>query len=423
MFGLWDSLREVGARGYFAQGSAAEGVSTPDSTLTAIAAYADSLAAMGPDIEDTSPSILWYPAGSGIDVGVRRLPDGIWWLPGYQPGAQLTLGSALEGYYTFDKNNLRQFVLWSRDGTTAKHEFTFGKTEHPVVTDAAGLPLRVQSKGPVWTITVGPDPVLISNVFTVPLPADAEAAAETQAKNLMALADYEKVDVDRERNQLFYTLENVKDTPDNQEVRFDSIELTIEELLDVLQPYIWLEGESASANDFNMDVADPQASNGAYLSLDTDSDPVAGDSFGPQGYYARYTFAVNTASRYTLWVAGSPANAPDYSPYTFTFDGDVPRDLSGAASAGATYDSRFVWTDLGDVELSVGMHNLTISVTDRDQTDNRFRLDLDTLCLIRVPFAPDGVKKPVISTWLPAALAAAQAAAKAAAKAGATDGM
>ena len=65
------------------------------------------------------------------------------------------------------------------------------------------------------------------------------------------------------------------------------------------------------------------------------------------------------------------------------------------------YAGKFVWSQLGDVTLSHGPHTLTITLTGPRDRDHRYALAIDTFCLSRVPFHPNGTQMPAIDLLPP----------------------
>jgi hypothetical protein len=200
------------------------------------------------------------------------------------------------------------------------------------------------------------------------------------------------------KDQLFYAENSPAVTGDDETVKFSLFESIIGALTNMLCPYAWIEGEGASRSTFDSLVANPDASEGAYLSLDTEAEPPSLDDGSGRGYTALYHFTVNSLGKYTLWMSGSDLNSPDTSPFTYSIDGRAPVPVHGLPSDSAPYGGMFYWTNLGDVGIERGgSHTLTIVVSDRRRSDDHFALMVDAFCITRVPFKPNGVSHPPIA--------------------------
>ncbi|MBV9850791.1 MAG: hypothetical protein JO250_14045 [Armatimonadetes bacterium] len=406
LFDDWDHLKDIGARGFFAQAlqrlpaddnKNVNLLAVPDQ-LAWLGSYAATLQASARDLATQRPQVLWYPQDvAGPDVGVRLLPGDVWWLPTYRPGQGLLLGPDLLGYSLTDPTDGQPLnVLWSPRDASTSARFDLGKTAAPTVTSAAGAPLPAPHSKGVWTIPVGAAPTLVRGVPTLPLSLDAPAAAEEEARHLLALADSERIDVELLRQQFFHTENATHDTPADAPVRYQSFRQIVDGLTLALRPYVWQEGEDTSENTFDAVTPDPEASGGAYLSLDTDRAPPPLSADSPGAYRAVYKFPVSAPGLYTLWMAGTPPGTPAASPFTYQIDEGTPSGTRDAPSEGGAYAGKFVWSQLGDAKLARGPHTLTITVTGRRALDKHYALALDAFCITRAPFHPDGTRQPPI---------------------------
>ena len=345
-----------------------------------------------------------YPAGvPGLQIGLRRLPNGVWWLPSYRAGEGfgagdlLTLGPLLRAYRLTDPDGrLPRFVVWSPHGALTQARFPFAKDSNAQFTDAAGNPLAVEKKKDVWTVPVGETPIVVSRVGTLPLPLDAAEAADAEATRLLKLAKDQGQAIELYRQRLFQVRNTISDSPRDADLRYNAFARLIGDLSQLLQPFVWLEGENASAYTFDSLVSDSEASGGSYLSLETDRPAPTGDSDG--GYHADYKFSVNSTGSYALWMAGSlPA---DSSPFTFAVDGGGANPAQ-SDTEGGVYAGRFGWSQIGTAALSRGTHTLTITATAPRERDGRYALSIDAFCLSRVPFHPNGTQIPAIEVLPP----------------------
>jgi len=392
--GDWDALKEAGVRGFFA----------PVATIgeaRRVGEYGASLSFQAQELT-SAPRVLPYPAGvPNLQIGLRRLPGGVWWLPSYRagelfrPGDSLTLGPLLRAYKLTDPDGrLPRFVVWSPHGALAQAKFPFPKDSPAIITDAAGAPLKVEKRKNDWTVPVGADPIVISHVATVPLPQDAADAADKEATRLLKLAKDQGLATDLYAEQLFQVRNTISTKPQDADLRYNGFARLVGNITQMLQPFVWLEGESASSYTFDSLVSDSEASGGSYLSLDTDRQPPSSTGNAESGYRAIYKFSVNASGSYALWMAGSPT--PDSSPFTYTLDSGAANPAEDVPTEGGLYAGKFVWSRLGDATLSRGQHTLTVSVTGPRARDGRYALAIDAFCLSRVPFHPNGTQFPAI---------------------------
>ncbi len=395
----WDTLQGIGARGFLATRLP----TVPEGPLDWLNSYSASLQVSAAALSINKPHVLWYPASAGLDIGVRQLPSGIWWLPGFLPGQRVTLGSDLSGYVLPDPGGrLPTYVIWSPRAALTQASFDLGKTALPIITDAAGAPLKFKKNGDVFQVPVGVNPVLISRTKSLPLPLDAADAAQREAKRLLDIADTQKIATQSYKDQYFYATNSIPDTAGNADIRYSLLQRVLANLTNALRPYTWIEGESASQYTFDSLTPEPKASGGAYLSLDTTLDPPSGPSSSANGYQAQYQFSVNAPGRYAIWAATNPLGARNASPFTWKIDDAPANDIQAAQPVGSTYAERFQWANLGAATLTRGPHTLTLTVVGRRPLDGRYVLALDALCVTRAAFTPDGPRQPPIDIPPPA---------------------
>ncbi len=406
----WDSLKDLGARGFFVNSlQALPAAANADVSLVGLpdqlgwlGSYAAGLRADADTLEAERPAVLWYPESvAGPAVGVRPLAGDVWWLPTYAPGQALTLGPSLRGYELNDPDDgLPLTAFWSPGGTLKSAPFTLGPKAAPVVTDVSGTPIPVRPSHGIWTIPVSAVPTLVRGIPYLPLSIDAADDADAEAHRLLNLAVKQNVDIQSEDNYLFLAENETHKLAADDPIRYSDFQQIVSRLTLLLQPFTWVEAESSADTTFSSVAPDTDASNGAYLSLDTDSDPPSDDAAG--GYHASYTFSVNGPGDYALWAAATPPGS-GASPFTWSVDDGPASDAEDDQTSGGPYAGKFAWRDLGDVPLRGGRHTLTIAVTGRRLEDQRYVLGLDAFCVTRVPFSPDGPTQPSVDSWLPPA--------------------
>ncbi len=248
----WDILRDMSVRGFFVPAAA------PDDAKR-LAEYGASLSFSSGDLV-LPPRVLPYPAGvPDVEASLRRLSDGVWWLPSYRvgalsgPGDAFSLGPLLRGYKLNDPDGrLPRFVVWSPHGAMSEARFPFPKDLPAVITDAAGIPLKVDKKADSWTVPVGADPIVISHVASVPLPADAADAADKEATRLLGLAKDQGIAIDLYQERLFQIRNTIPVTDRDLDLRYNAFARVIGSLTQMLQPYVWIEAEGASSYTFEL---------------------------------------------------------------------------------------------------------------------------------------------------------------------------
>ena len=167
----WDGVRQVGGRGFFLSAVPV------GAALDAMHGFGTGLQASASALASEHWRVLPFPDNVGLDITPQRLPSGVWWLPSARSGSSVALGPDLSGYYLPDpEGRLPTFVVWTSRAELRAAQFPLGKKALATVSDAGGTSLQVPTKGDVWNVPVGPEPVLLSRVSTLPLPLDAASA-------------------------------------------------------------------------------------------------------------------------------------------------------------------------------------------------------------------------------------------------------
>jgi len=405
MFDDWNDLAESGARGVFTYALQRLPVDTYKSMNVAaipdqlgwMSGFAGDFARANGEASSAAIPVLWYPAWAVREnPGIRRLSNGVWWLPSFRTGQVVPLGSKLRAYALDDPNGaLPTYVLWSPHGALTQVNFTFGKTSHPVIEDPLGNLIKVKIKGGVYTVPVGEQPILVVRAPKLPLPLELVADAEKQADALVALADKRKIPIEQYKDEYYYAKNSPGLADEDVQLKFTRYLRLIDALNDFLRPFAWIEGENAAHNSFDALVPNADASNGAYLSLDNPKDPPALDS-GGRGYSVSYNFTVNAAGRYAIWLAGSRLDNDTASTFTYAVDDGPAEQVRDVPAEGTPYGS-FAWSDIGEVTLDhPGRHSITIVVDGRRRSDSHYSLAIDSICVTSVMFTPDGTTLPAI---------------------------
>ncbi len=365
-------------------------------------------------LADQSPSILYYPANLNLPgTQTEELSSDLWWLPATFDSARLDVGQGVVGYTLppSGASTTPSFVLYSQSELPQVLQLSFTPKEHPVVATATGLTLPTQVKKGAMTISVGQTPIIISGIAALPLPYGAITDEVKEINRLLNLGKTESATVQPFADRLFYITSNPSLTNATDNVpEYDLLDGLRIRLQAYVSPFLWIEGEAPSAQNFGSIVASPDISGGAYLWLDTASAPPAGSAAGTQGtYFAQYAFRANAPGDYDIWASMAPSGSigagPDTSSLTLTFDGGVPlKPDQSTADTGAPYGSlarsgsgiagQFVWRRLSSYHLTAGDHTLLLALHAPSAATGRWTLGLDALCVSRGDFHPDGPNQP-----------------------------
>lgn len=408
LFSDWDGLKNLETRGFYTSAlqllpeerySNVNLVGLPDQ-LDWLSSYEATVQAGSDMLAQQQLPILWYPdMASGIGANVEEFNNGVWWLPSFRGGETLKMGRLIRGYRIGSQyGQLSPYVIWSPEDRLSSARFGIGMVSKLAAFDTGGNLLPVLLKKGIVTVPVGSDPIQLTGVDALPLSLDVIDEMTDGINRLFKLADTQKVDVQHLKEQFEYATVSGPNTSDQVTLEYDQLQRVQDALTEVLRPYAWMEGENATPDTFDAIVPDTGASGGAYLSLDTDRIPPRDSVSRVGGYRAEFSFTVNAAGHYEIWMAGSPLDTEAASSFDVSADGDPPLHVHGVSGTGGTYGPGFVWSDLGQVTLQSGRHTLLVLVTGTRPADDRYALDIDSLLVTRAPFTPDGTNRPPIET-------------------------
>jgi hypothetical protein len=412
----WNWLAELGCKGFFADGVCAADAAAEAPGGNPVSSVRPALDHPGPSwdlaaaaerldwVRDFServardgtiasyrPAVLYYPSDA-VGLGLTgRLDCGVWWLPSFSPGRELTLGDEIEGYWIERSPDPAPVdaargvvVLWST-GAPRKATFVAPPEGTVNVYDALGHLRQSFTKHSRLQLALDANPVIITGLPLQDLfPVETTEQALQEYETLLKAAEAQKLDV----ASLKLTLSEAKTLfrPSTAATTYALIRPPLEALRGALTPYLWIEGEAANHHNWNGVQPDPHASAGASLHLDRNSAPVDGP------YQARYSFHIRREAPYEVWMAGSVPGGRDISNFTWRIDDRAP-SLVIADGTSRHYTPSLGWTRLGQVPLSVGLHTLTITAAGPASTGS-YHLDLDALVLSREPFQPNGIRRP-----------------------------
>lgn len=387
-------LDNIGCKGFFIKGY--DGVkngynmlSTPEQ-LDWLAAYKQRILS-DTTIATAKPNILLYPiSASGLvqEGSVPGYPDA-WWCPTLAQGKALMYGSSYAGYNLLQPTG-QITVLWSLTGKR-QTSLLLDDPRAVTVTTPDGLPIKgkVDMKKRTLTVMMDENPLIIRTIGQDVFPLEAAQDALKQLQSLIDLGVAEGIPVEQFR----YYLERAESNYhlNNQETSFLMSAEAINNLVNIVEPFIWLEAENPTFYTFSDKVPLAGASGGYALSLDTASPP------GNDGYMAQYKIHVTKPDLFTVWVSGTPPGN-NASPFIWNFDSDQPHNSSDAKVEGVPwFMNQLVWMKLGTAMLNPGDHTFTIRATEPAAGTGRYFLTLDSILLTRTPFTPSGIIKPPLT--------------------------
>lgn len=376
-----DRLRGLGAHGVFVRASSAAG-SEQATWISEYARRAASRQSVG-----SGPRALPYPAAAAGLVTSGRIGSGnVWWVPSLAPGRALDYGASYAGY-TIRLPEGDSVVLWSlkgpRDTRLAVADPRKVQAFEP---DGTPVEIKIDQKARTARLIVGADPVIIRSGGQDIFPMEAVEDSLRELRAMIAEAQSQKLPTQDLRYRL-----------DTAEARYRHRDMAtaylmsrqaLEGIVELMQPYTWLEAEYAKVQTFTEVVADAGASAGMYLSLNTSSPPPR------DGYTLQLPFRVPANDTYDVWIACTPPG-PSVSPFAWIVGAGETRTSAEATVVGNTYlGDRFCWMKLGSVALSAGNHTFTLRVTDRSSAGSAYALNVDAVLITREPFTPRGTARP-----------------------------
>lgn len=388
-------LAGIGAKGFFVNGYRIEGMNPASNGLLAapeqllwLRQFSDRVQ-RGVNLAVGRPHILPFPAAAAGIVRAGPIGSGgVWWAPSSLPGKVLDFGSSYAGY-TITLSEGPRTVLWSLRGARLTH-LLVQDPKGVSVTNADGTPVSVKIDGRKHQVilTMTDEPVVISSGGEDVFPVEA---AEDVLKQFAALVNEGTalhIPVDEYRFELENALRTFQTGP---QLALMNSAGPINKLAAILQPYTWIEAETADPNTFSEVAQNPATSGGAFLLLNTSNPPGSG------GYAAQFSFSVPADDTYTVWICCTPPGA-GASPFAWVIDAGEAHSSSEAVPVGSRFLlDRLVWLRLGRLSLSKGSHTLTLRVTGRAQGLGKYYLALDALLITRFPFTPSGTLKPPVA--------------------------
>ncbi|MGC8669189.1 MAG: hypothetical protein ACP5VE_13840 [Chthonomonadales bacterium] len=388
-------LGGIGAKGFFVNGYRVNGAGASSTGLVAtpeelqwLRQFAEHIQ-RGVDITMGRPRILPFPAAAAGIVRAGPIGSGgVWWAPSTLPGKVLDLGSSYAGY-TVSLAEGDRTVLWSLRGPRLTHLLVQDpKGVTVAAADGAPIPVKVDARKHLVIVNISDAPVVIASGGEDVFPVEAAEDALKQFAVLVNEATALHVPVDEYRFQLENALRTFRSGP---QLALMNAAAGINKLAAMLQPFTWIEAESADPTTFSEVAQNPATSGGAFLLLNSGNPP------GPGGYAAQYRFSVPADDTYTVWLCCTPPGG-GASPFAWVIDAGEAHASSEAVPVGSRFLlDRLVWLRLGRVSLAKGTHTLTLRVTGRAPGLGKYYLAMDALLVTRFAFTPSGTLKPPVA--------------------------
>lgn len=297
-----------------------------------------------------SPKVLFFPLSASGICEVKRLPGDVWWLPSVRQGAIVNVGQNYRAYHLSTLGG-EQYVMWAVD---RERPTSFRLSEPRMFTAQLpdGTPVKISGKGRSFSMRLPTVPVVFTNSGTL-FPVEAAEDAINELARLIKLGESRRTDVGTARFRWQQARDNLR--AGQVYTAYLLASEALNELIQRLAQYLWMEAESADESNFDEVVEQPWASGGKLVRLQNFNDPPA------RGYFLRYRFAVKEEGNYTIWTA---CRMEGSSPLLWSIDDNAPQPPESKVLVGG-YGEGFGWIRMGTVKLSPGFHTLELRVVNR----------------------------------------------------------
>ncbi len=402
LYALLDSLRGVGARGFYLDGVRVTDAQRQPYDLSAIPAQLGWLPEYAKQLEATGIASAASPTGTAIfyprqlsSLIPTPLEGGAWLLPtDSRSNLQFKtyhFGKAGRSY-SMDDGDGTVFYLFNPTGPrqiTLKLPKSDTKTPQPYWLPAE----RGVRKKDTITLTLGPEPLRLHRFGPgIPIPEEAFAEISEEARVLIALARQRKIteltilSANYDRLKANFRAEN----PDLALSTLQQLQGLSEELRRLLQPYAWIEAEGLWREDgallspaqYTFDQVEERSGVSGGRVLLVRERPTTG-----QSATASYDVRVAQDGVYQLWVSASPSSS-----FALRMDGLPWGDDSRVPKVtGKIYGSPpVVWHSCGPMLLARGGHRLELRAEGP--------MALDAMLLTPGEFTPNGPNRPPFLT-------------------------
>lgn len=397
LFGVLDTMQRTGVKGFFAGSAAPDSGAANAAWLNSperidwLHDYAMQLANQRSLAVDT-PRILPYPQSSPGPAHTGPVPGApnVLWIGSQASGVSLDLWPSFAGYVMQTSDTNQVTVLVSNKGPRTVHcTVPDNRTVRAWTADGAPVPIKLVGKsGFIMKLDVIPT-IIQSNGQHVTLQEACEDALAQFETLVSRAASLKPAEVPNVKAALYHAEESyaIKNYDDAYIASRDGLS----QLLDILRPYIWIEGESVSskAHTFDDVAVHPEVSGERYLRVSNPNPP------SKYGYGAHWEFDAVDDGRYNVWIACS-VPAPNISPIRWGIDSPPNLDPVDLRPHGPLYAAdQFGWILLGAVNLKHGRHVMEIDVINRAVSPPIYNFGVDAIVLTRGSFEPNGTMRPV----------------------------
>ncbi len=396
LFGLLDDLKKVGVKGFFASDSTHDNgvsniwVTMPD-RLDWLHDYGAQLGTQT-SAARYEPHVLFYPQNAPGPAHIGPVPgaSNVLWLSSVASGESLDLWPSFSGYIINLDESHAETVLISNNGPRQVHILVpDNRSVQAFTPDGAPVAIKLINKTE-FLLRLDTTPTIIKAGSQRLILREAAEDAISQLEAMMVLSRSSKSPETQNVKASVYQAQDAF-TRKNYDTAYLYARVGLDQLIDVLKPYIWFEGEATvkDAHTFDDIGSHPEASGERFLRLSNPNPP------SKYGYGAHWEFDVVADGRYNVWMAGS-VPGPSVSPMRWAIDTAPNLDPVDKNAHGALYASdSFGWTLLGAANLKKGRHVLEIEVIDRAVSPPIYNFGVDAFLLTRSGQTPSGTLRPV----------------------------
>jgi hypothetical protein len=395
LFSVLDEIKRTGVKGFFAGSTAPD--TAKASWLTApdraewLHEYATQLGAQ-PTAAPYLPKILFFPQDAPGPAHVGPIPGvpNVLWLSSQADGEALDFWPAFSGYILKADETHQETVLISNKGPRVVHcTVPDNRFIQAFTADGTPVPVKLINKN-AFTVRLDSTPTVIrTGAQRIILQEPAEDALAQLEALMVQAATSKSPEVQNVKASLFRAQDDY--VRKNYDASYLFARDGLNQMMDIVKPYIWMEGEAISSKTHTFDeiAIHPEVSGERYLRL---SNPNPPSKFG---YGAHWEFDVASDGRYNVWMAGS-VPAPYISPIRWAIDAAPNLDPADLKPHGPLYaGDQFGWILLGAVNVKKGRHVLEIEVIDHAVSPAIYNFAVDAFVLSKNTFVPNATLRPV----------------------------
>jgi len=399
LFNALDVLRNTGIKGYFEGSTAPDAAAANASLMTApdrmgwLHDYSTQFTSQ-PAAARFLPQVLFYPLSTPGPAHIGPVPGApnVLWLGADAPGETLDYWPAFSGYILKGDNDHQITVLVSLKGPRIVH-FKVPVNQGIRAFNPAGEEQKITLINKTeFTLRLDSTPTIIHAGGQHLIIQEAAEDALAQLESLfIGAANSKSPEVLNVKGDLLRAEDSYSSKKFDEAYMFARD--GIGQIMDVLKPYIWIEGEAVNPKLHTFDEIGihPEANGERYLRLSNPNPPTK------YGYGAHWEFDVVEDGRYNIWMAGS-VPGPSVSPIRWGIDAAPNLDPVDPKPHGPLYaGDQFGWILLGAANLKHGKRVLEIEVIDRAASPPIYNFAVDAFMLTKGSsnFNPNANIRPV----------------------------